>query len=469
MIVMKFGAAAVSDAAHVRELVRIVRDAIDEGQAVVVVCAALPDVTNLLIGAARAAARGNPKLAEQARRELWVRHRMLAERLVTDDWERETLYRAWAEILKVFDQIIRAVHTLAEHTPRSGDAVAALGERFVGLLLAVALRRAGVAAQLIDGSELIITDDHFGNALPIPDETAARARTRLMPLTQTRIVPVVTGYTGATRQNVITTLGRGGGDYSATLIAAALDATDVVLWTDVAGILTADPKLAPDARTLPELSYIEAAEIATLGAEVLHPRTLTPLAARNIPLHIRSLSQPDLPGTRVVAEPSPTADSARAIISAPAIGLLEISVSPLADAGRGWAPELAVRVLSELTGVGVEVLTFAQSFSERSLLLAVRLTDVEYAFERIEACLQRDRDSGALRSINLRSPVALVAVMSAPNSAPLAPRALAALARIQSTAYAMVHGSASNHLSFIIPEVDMGAAVRALHRELMAL
>ena len=200
-------------------------------------CTAIADLTNLLIGAGRAAARGNLTAAEQARRELWQRHRTLAERLVTDDWERETLYRAWADLLKSFDRIVRAIATLGEHSPRSSDAVAAIGERFIGLLLAVALRRGGVAAQLIDGAELIVTDDHFGNARPLPEETTARARARLLPLTQSRIVPVVTGYIGATRQKITTTLGRGGGDYSATLIAAALEADEVVIWTDVPAFL----------------------------------------------------------------------------------------------------------------------------------------------------------------------------------------------------------------------------------------
>jgi aspartate kinase len=468
MVVMKFGAAAVSDASRVNDLVRIVRHAIDEGESVVVVCTAIADLTNLLIGAGRAAARGNLAAAEQARRELWQRHRTLAERLVTDDWERETLYRAWADLLKSFDRIVRAIATLGEHSPRSSDAVAAIGERFIGLLLAVALRRGGVAAQLIDGAELVVTDDHFGNARPLPEETAARARTRLLPLTQSRIVPVVTGYIGATRQKITTTLGRGGGDYSATLIAAALEADEVVIWTDVPGILTADPKLVPEARTLPELSYIEAAEIATLGAEVLHPRSLTPLANRNIPLHIRSLEQPHIPGTRIVAAPHISSDTARTIISAPSISLIEISMSPLAAAELGWAPELAARVLAELTGCGIEVLTFAQSFSERGLVLAVRATDAEYAYERIEACLQPERDSKALRAISLRAPVALVAVISAPESTRLAPRALTALARVQGTVLAMVHGNTSRHLSFIVPEEELSAVVRALHRELMA-
>ncbi len=468
MVVMKFGAAAVSDASRINDLVRIVRHGIDEGQALIVVCTAMPEVTNLLIGAARAAARGHLANAEQARRELWQRHRALAERLVTDDWERETLYQSWADLLKSFDRIVRALATLGEHSPRSSDAVAAIGERFIGLLLAVALRRAGVAAQLIDGAELIVTDDHFGNARPLPDETAARARARLLPLIQSRIVPVVTGYIGATRQNITTTLGRGGGDYSATLIAAAINADEVVIWTDVAGILTADPKIVPEARTLPELSYIEAAEIATLGAEVLHPRTLTPLAHRNIPLHIRSLTQPHAPGTRVVAEPRTSPDTARTIISAPSISLIEITMNPLAAAEIGWAPELATRVLAELTGCGIEVLTFAQSFSERSLLLAVRMADVEYAYERIEACLLPERESQALRTLSLRSPVALVAALSAPGSVDLAPRALAALARAHATVLAMVHGNASHHLSFIVPEEEMQSVVRALHRELMA-
>ena len=292
-----------------------------------VVCAALGGITDKLIGAARAAATGHEAVVEEARRELWGRHRALAEKLAADEWEREALYREWADLLKIFDRFTRSIATLGEHSPRSIDAVAALGERFATHLVATALRQAGVSARTVDATELIVTDNHYGAAWPFPAESSERIRARLSPLLQSRIVPVITGYIGATRDGIVTTLGRGSGDYSATLIGAALGADQVCIWTDVDGILTADPKIVAEARTLAELSYVEAAEIATFGAEVLHPRTLVPVAEHGIPLLIRNVLRPERPGTRVVANPAPTGHAARSIISSRGLSLIGVAAA----------------------------------------------------------------------------------------------------------------------------------------------
>src|SRR5262249_47603642 len=209
------------------------------------------------------------------------------------------------------------------------------GERFGNHRVGAELRQTGVSARTVDATDLIVTDNNYGSAWPFPKESSERIRTRLSPLMQARIVPVITGYIGATREGIVTTLGRGGGDYSATLIGAALGAEEVSIWTDVDGILTADPKIVPQARTLPELSYAEAAEIATFGPEILHPRTLTPVAEKNITLRIRNVLRPDQPGTRVVANPQPTAHAAHTIISARGLSLL--SVATTLGSGAGWS------------------------------------------------------------------------------------------------------------------------------------
>ena len=466
MDVMKFGAVSVSEPARLRDLVRIVKTAHKQNGPLVVVCTALAGVTDALISAARGAAVGDEAAVEAARRELWGRHRALAEKVVSDAWEREALYREWAELLKTFDRITRSIATLGEHSPRSIDAVAALGERFAAHLVAAALRQSGVAAQMIDAAELIVTDDHFGAARPLLEESFPRIRARFDPLARAGIVPVVTGYIGATRDGVVTTLGRGGGDYTAALIGAALAAEEVCIWTDVEGILTADPKIVPEARTLAELSYVEAAEIATFGAEVLHPRTIAPVAERGIPLRIRNALRPDHPGTRIVAHPQPTAHTARAIISARGLSLITLAATNDSAGGTGWTPELAARALARLAEAGVEILTFAQSFSERSLTLAVRASDASFARACLAATFERERAAGALREIALTSPVALVAVISAPNGDGLAPRTLAALGRAGAHVLALAQGTASYHISFILPEAEVDDVVRALHRDL---
>ena len=327
MQVMKFGSVSVTDANRLRDVVAIVKAAVDLDRGLVIVCTARPEMTDMLINAARVAATGAENQAEAARRELWNRHRALAEKLVSDEWEREALYREWADLLKQFDRMTRAIATLGEPSQRGIDAVAAIGERFIAHLFAVVLRQGGIAARMTDAADLIVTDNHFGAAHVDPVESMERIHKRLSYLMKAGIVPVITGYIGATREGVVTTLGRGGGDYTAALIGAALNAREVTIWIDVDGILTADPKLAPDARSLPELSYREANEIATFGAEVLHPRTLQPLINSAIILRLRDVLHPANAGTAILAEPKPAHSGARAIISSANLCLLKVCYS----------------------------------------------------------------------------------------------------------------------------------------------
>lgn len=458
MYVMKFGAVSVRDAGRLRELVDIVKA--EAHQPLVVVCSAVPGVTDLLIGAARSASHGDEAIIDMVRRELWGSHRALAERVVSDEWERQELFRDWAELLKIFDRITRSIATLGEQSPRGTDAVAALGERFVAHLVAVALRQGGVAARMVDATELIVTDNRFGAARPFHRESIERIRKRLRPLLQSRVVPVITGYTGATRDNVVTTLGRGGGDYTAALIGAAINAAEVCIWTDVDGILTADPKIVPEARTLEELSYQEAAEIATFGgAEVLHPRTLAPLAEHGITLTLRNVLRPDHHGTRIVPRPQPTGYLAHAIISARNLRMLT-----LAHGEEGWTPDLAAAALAQLVEAGVDILTFAQSFSERSLTLGVRQADASFAQERLTAIFRRGRGAPAPQPVLVSDAVALVALISASNGYDLMPRTLAALGRSGAHVLALAQGA--THISFLLPEREVDVVVRMVHQDL---
>jgi aspartate kinase len=459
MIIMKFGAAAIGDAGRLRDLAKVVKDEHDHGTPVVVVCTALAGITDALIEAARAASDRRDGPVEFARRELWGRHRALAEKLITDEWEREELYKFWAELLRTFDRLTRAFSTLGELSPRGIDAVAVLGERFMAHLVAVVLRKNGIASKMFDGAELIVTDGHFGNAHPDIPQTFARVRARLSAPTGRLIVPVVTGYVGATPQGVVTTLGRGGGDFSATLIGAALDAKEVWLWTDVDGILTADPKLVPDASTLPEISFSEAAAIAALGAEVLHPHTLAPVAERGIPLNIRNLNRPGRPGTRVVTDPRPTKRAARAIISAPGLSLLSVVArSDEVD----WGPALARMIESS-----VEILSFTQSLSERSLTLAVRAVDAAVVQESLGEALAHAPTMLPTPEVTLSARVGLVALISTPGADDLMPQVLLSLARADAHVLTLARGVA--HISLLLPEEQVAPVVRALHTDLLLM
>lgn len=465
MLVMKFGGTSVGDVPRLRELVGIVQSATARRPALV--CSAMVGMTNILIGAARMAASGDAAALESARRQVWMRHRQLADELVKDTWEREALYREWAELLRIFDRLASSIALLGDHSPRAIDALASLGERFSVRLIAALLRVNGVAAQAVDATDLIVTDDTFGAARPLPSHTRLRTRDRLDSLLRAGIVPVITGYIGATEGGVVTTLGRGGSDYSAALIGAALDAEEVWIWTDVNGILTADPKIVPAARTLNELSYVEAAEIATFGAEVLHPKTLTPVAERGIPLRIVNTFNPTHPGTRIVSEPAPASEAVRAIISSRALSLLALTAGDRLSS-ESWSPEYAARALHSLTGVGVEILMFAQSFSEQSLTLVVRAADGVFARNSLDAAFAAERGAGHVRSVGLVEPVATVSVVSAPNGdgAGLVYRTFAALGLAQARVLAMAQSAAAYHVSFVLREDEVDAVVRVLHREL---
>ena len=457
MYVMKFGVASVSEAARLRSTVDLCRTR--PNGSLVVVCTAIAGVTDTLISAARSATTGDEAAVEIARRDIWSRHRTLAEKVVHDEWERETLYREWAALLKTFDRVTRSIMTLGDRSLRGIDAIAALGERFVSHLVGTVLRQHGIAAKVIDAAELIVTDDHFGAARPFPQESAERIRKRLQPALQSGIVPVITGYIGATREGVVTTLGRSGGDYTAALIGAVMGAEEVWIWTDVDGILTADPKIVYDAQTLEELSYVEAAEIATFGVEVLHSRTLIPIIEHNVVLRIRNALRPNHPGTRIVARPQPSSRAARTIISAHGLSMLTLTSKNEDD----WTPDLAARTLTRLSDTGVDVLSFTQSFSQRSLALTVRSTDAAFASESLRAIFHHNGTSDG--SITITAPVALVSVISTTSST-LMPLVLTALGQADAHVLALAQSSTSFHISFILPESEVQHVVRTLHRDL---
>ena len=460
MRIMKFGAIAFADALRVRDTIRIIKLQHAADPSVVVVCSALPGITDALLRAARAAAHGGEQEADIARRELWNRHRQIAEKLVTDDWEREMLFQRLSEQLKHLDRMTRAMATLGEYSARGIDAIASLGERFAALIVAVILRQSGVAAQMVDATELIVTDAHFGVARPYVDESFAKISERLLPMLQAGIIPVVTGYTGATRSGVVTTLGRGGGDYTAALIGAAVQATEVCLWTDVDGILTADPKIVPAAIPLPELSYAEAAEMATLsGSEILHLRTLMPLASRDIPLRIANVHSPEQPGTLVTGHPTP-AHASGAIISTRGLSFIAASTSSLPTLEDTWTAELAATVTAKLSHAGIETLLAHQSELDRTLMVLVRQPDETYTKEIFEESFVNGYH------VSAHAPVALVSVISAAHGASLTPRAMYALGKAQINQIASSRSLLGSYVSFVLPDDSVESAVQMLHQEL---
>ena len=321
--VLKFGGTSVADAEALQRVAGLVSRA-HRSTGPIVVVSALAGVTDTLLAAADAAASGDAERMRPQLDALLERHAEIAARLAGPEGAqgiRTVLGRAGGEIAGLLERVARD----PERRPALRDEIASYGERLSAALVTAVLLAADVPARYVDARHCLITDETYGRATPLLPDTEQRTRTALAPLLDRRLVPVLGGYIGATPEGVTTTLGRGGSDYSAALVGAALGAAEIQIWTDVSGVLTADPRVVPGARTIPSLSYAEAAELAYFGAKVLHPKTIQPAMDRGIPVRICNSRAPSDPGTVVTARGEVRAGAVKAIAHKSGITVLQIS------------------------------------------------------------------------------------------------------------------------------------------------
>lgn len=300
-VVLKFGGTSVKDAAAMHRVVSIVEH--ERGNRPVVVTSACAGVTDMLLATARSCGAGDLEHALDNVRQLRERHLGILYdlRLSPENSCQEKL----TTLLDEIEQLARGVVLLGELTPRTLDAFASYGERLSSLLLGDAFRAAGWQTAVADSRQFIITDTNFVNASPLMPEIDARVTEHLIPLVQNHEVVVAQGFIGSTLDGVTTTIGRGGSDHTGALLGAALRAAEIQIWTDVSGILTADPRAIPQAHVVPEVTFTEARELAWFGAKVIHPDTIVPAVERAIPVVIKNSMRPDDAGTRILPDGSP--------------------------------------------------------------------------------------------------------------------------------------------------------------------
>lgn len=465
MLIVKFGGTSVGDAERMDSVAELIAEARAERRRLVVVVSAMAGVTNALFAAARSAAGGDEPGARKQLDELSSRHRETAQALLTAPHELAALEEVIVSYVEEAKRFCHSIAILGEVTARTLDLVAGIGERLSSALLAALLRERGVPAQAVPATELIVTDDRFGAAEPNLELSRPRVRARLLPMVERGAVPVVTGYIAATADGVPTTLGRGGSDFTAAVLGTCLDASEVWIWSDVDGILTADPNIVPEARTLSELSYADAATLAAFGAEVLHPKTISPLVERGIPLRLLNSFRPTHPGTLIVRQPAGDRMRPPAIISTRDLSLLGVMGN-----GAYWTPEVAGRALSALARAGVEVLMFSQSFSDRTLSLLVRQADSDASLRSLQREFQDDLQEGYLSQVGALAQVGTISVVGAPggHGAAVVPKTFAALGRLDTQIVSVAQSASEYHVSVVVPEDEVDAAVRFIHRELHA-
>jgi aspartokinase/homoserine dehydrogenase 1 len=464
VIVMKFGGTSVGDAARIAHAARLADDTAQElgDGSVVVVVSAMAGVTNSLREIGRLAAEGDTEGYRQGIEALRQKHFAVADALL--EGEEQAQVRAF--ISKQADEALtlcEGLSVVGELTLRALDRISGIGEKLSATLLAAALRARGRKAAYVDATQVVVTDSNFGGAAPLLEETRARAESVVRPLLDAGAIPVVTGYIGADRTGAPTTLGRGAGDYSAAIMGASLGADEVWVWTDVDGILTADPKIVKHACTLDELTYVEAAQLAYFGAEVLHPKTVKPLVERGIPLRIRNTFNPEHPGTLIVGQASRANSGPRAIITSK--GLSAIAVIGNTD---GWSAAVSARALVALSKAGSEVLMFGQSFVDKTITLLVRGQDTEHSVAALQREFQEEMKDGVVREIRVQRPVASVSVVgaAADDSFSLASRTFAALGKQRTPVLSIAQAYSEYNVTFVVPQEVVDETVCFIHAEL---
>jgi aspartate kinase len=415
-------------------------------------------VTNTLIDAARAASTG--QWDQSIRKRLFDMHHTAASTLVPNEVD---LTRVVSEIdrrLDRFDKLCFGLSMVHELTPRLLDAISGIGEMLAAPLVAAAIRRAGCGSESIDATEVLVTTDQFGGAEPLMDETRARTTARLGPLVARGEAPVVTGFIGATIDGVQTTLGRGGSDYSASILGAALDADEVWIWTDVDGVMTANPSEVSGARTLSEISYSEASELAYYGAKVLHYKTILPAFRKRIPVRILNSFNPSHPGTRVSVEGDPSVPGVKAVTSIRGVSLIGIS-----GTGMQGIPGIVAKAFDVVAEQQSNVLMISQASSENNICFVISASEAPGVLKALKSALEFELARGHIEEI-ASQPVAVVAAIGdrMRGTPGIAATVFGALGAQRINVVAISQGSSERNISLVVEERDAIAAVRALHQ-----
>jgi aspartate kinase len=455
-IVMKFGGTSMKDAETIRRSAAIARESAP-GRPVVCVVSAMDQVTELLLDLADAAAADDRAALASLTARLRDKHEAAARALGGPAPD------AVGAQLERLERLADGINAVGELTPRSRDAVVASGESLSTALMAAALGCRGLTGHQAG----LVTNDHFGRAEPLMDLSLFQLRSTLRPLLEKDGRCVVSGFIAATQHGVTTTLGRGGSDYTACILGAALKAEEVWIWSDVDGLMTADPRLVPAARLLQSVTFAEAVEMGQFGAKGMHPLALEPAAEHAIPVRFRNTFNTSSPGTRIVPEapgaaPGAPAEPVRCVLIHKSAALL--TVSGAAMIGR---PGTAAQVFRALAEAAVNIMMISQSVSEAGISLVVAKDHAERAKAVLERTLMR---AGVARAVALADQVAVVAAVGAGmHGVPgIAARVFSAVAAKGINVMAIAQGSSELSISFVTSAQEGPDAVRALHEAFIA-
>lgn len=455
--VWKFGGASLAAAGEIQKAAALV--ARHNGPLLVVV-SALAGVTDLLLEGAAHALGSRPAEASRTAAAFLRKHREVVRAIVPPGKGRRSLLARVDAAAREYRELCGAVGLLGHLAPRASDLLVSRGERISAQIVTAALQRAGRRATYIDALDIVDTDDHHGGAAPNFAVTTRQARKALGPRLAEGTIPVVPGFIGRAPDGSVTTLGRGGTDLTATMLARAIGAKRVVLWKDVPGILTSDPRLVPDARLIPQLHHREAGEVAHYGAKVLHPRALIPIAGTRVVLHVRSFINPDTPGTEVSAR--------RSLQTYPVKALAIVhgqAIVTVAGKGMVGVHGIAARTFSAVETERLSVSTIFQASSESSIGFTLPESEAERAVRSIRRAFSGEIASGLIDNVTARPGMAVIAVVGdgMAGTPGVAARVFSALSTARINVVAIAQGSSERNISFAVDGKDAAEAARSIH------
>lgn len=460
-LVMKFGGTSVGSAAAIQQSALIVASAVPQWTNTVVVTSAMSGVTDLLLEAISCAEKGDIDRVDEISSQLHSLHLGVLKDLISDPSDRHSVSTEVGRLLDQFCTLCQAVTVLGEASPRARDAIASLGERMSVQILAAALQSGGVKAEAVVASNCIITDDRFQSANPDMEASLTASRSSLLPILEKDTVPVVTGFMGATPSGVITTLGRGGSDFTAAILGVLLKADEVWIWTDVDGVMTTDPRIVPEARTVDRLSFREVSELAYFGAKVLHPKTIRPVIEAGIVLKVLNTFNPQHPGTLILPDIDIHEEK---IIKAVTI-IKDLKLITLEGRGMLGVPGVAARTFGAIASTGTSVPLISQASSEQSICFAVPAGAADMVVKRIQVEFEREIVRRDIDTVRQSEPVVIISVVGAGmrNIPGVAGKVFSKLGENKVNVIAIAQGSSEVSISFIVSAQDGSRAVQALH------
>ncbi len=456
-LVIKYGGTSISSAKDIRAVANHL-NSLSKKNEIVVVCSATSGTTDDLIEISESIKKENKSKAEQLASKITNRHKQLAKQTIKKADLRKKLLKNFDDDFAELVALIDGMVLLGEVTPRTMDYLFSFGERLSIKLVSMAVSDTGKKSVPLTGKEVgIVTDSNFGESKPLIDTTRLRVSKTVENLFSKKTVPVVGGFVGADQHGHVTTFGRGGSDYSATIIGTCIKADEIWLMSDVDGLMTADPKIVKNAKLLKEVSYIEAIEMALFGAKQIHPRTFEPLLSKKIPMKIRSSFNVKNEGTLVTASPSSSVkNTVKCVSNVRNNGLIDIQGGSMVG-----TPGTAAKIFATLAKAGINVMMISQNPSESSITIVVKNADLDKAVSSLEMELL----GKIIKKLEVTTNVAIIALIGSGmrGTVGVASKVFGAAEKNKVNVSMITQGSSELNLAFVVKNSDTNAAVRALH------